>query len=455
MKINQGIFKAYDIRGKFPSEINEATAERIGASAALFFAQKLKKKKITVLVCRDVRISSPILKDALVRGLNSQGVDVVDVGIGTTPFFYFLMHGVARADGGIMVTASHNPAEYNGFKLRSRDGSPVSGSSGILRIKSMVLHRKFTVARSLGRVLEPSRNFRQMYISYQAKNARIGRISAVVDASGGAAAYFLPEIFAKFPEFKYKPLFFQPDGSFAKHSPNPLLPESQKFVASELKSEAFQFGALFDGDADRVVFFDEKGNVVRPDFIAALFMEEELKKHKKSAFVFTVNTSRGPRDHLREKGARIEISKVGFANVQPSMRKVNALVGTEISGHFFFKKFEYDDSAIMAFLKLAGILSRTPRSLSQLVRPYARYVSSEELNFSVSDREAVLEKLTGFYEDIPGIKISRLDGITFEFPEWWFNVRSSNTEPLVRLVMEASTEEFFAEKLRELKRLIQ
>lgn len=454
MKINQGIFKAYDIRGKFPSEINEAMAERIGASAALFFAQKLKKKKLTILVCRDVRTSSPVLKDALVRGLNSQGADVVDAGIGTTPFFYFLMHGVARADGGIMVTASHNPAEYNGFKFRSKDGSPVSGSSGLARIRSMVLNRKFAVVRSPGRVLEPSKNFKQLYISYQVKNAVVGRISAVVDASGGSAAYFLPEIFAKFPEFKYKPLFFQPDGSFAKHPPNPLLPESQKFAAHELRGGAFQFGALFDGDADRVVFFDEKGDTVRPDFIAALFMEEELKKRKNSAFVFTVNTSRGPREHLAEKGARIELSKVGFANMQPCMRKVNAPVGTEISGHFFFRKFEYDDSAIMAFLKLAGILSRTPRSLSQLVKPYARYVSSEEINFSVGDREAVLEKLTGFYEDIPGVKISRLDGITFEFPEWWFNVRTSNTEPLVRLVMEASTAELFGEKLKELKRLI-
>lgn len=453
MRINPHIFKAYDIRGKYPAEFDEAAAEKIGAAAAVFFLRKTQKKKPTVLVCRDVRISSPLLKEAIIRGINLQGCDALDIGIGTTPFFYFLMHR-AGADGGIMVTASHNPAEYNGFKFRTGSGSPVSSGSGLEKIKALVLGKKISPKKSAGRILMPSRDYRKMYLNFQAHGTSIGHVRAVVDTSGGSTTYFLPELLSRFHNLTYKPLFFEPDGSFSSHLPNPLLPGSQKFVRRELERGNFNFGAIFDGDGDRVVFFDENGGMVRPDFIAALFMEEELNRHKGAKFVFAVNTSRGPREYLAEKGAKILLSPIGYANVQPMMERYGALVGTEISGHFSFKKFFYDDSALMAFLRLAQILSRTHRPLSQLVVKFMRYISSEEINLSIKDKKGAMRRVLEFYRSIPGVKISKLDGISVDFPDWRFNLRPSNTEPVIRLVLEARTQELYDEKMKELERLI-
>lgn len=453
MRINPHIFKAYDIRGKYPSEFNEESAEKIGAAAAVFFLRKTKKKKPTILVCRDVRISSPFLREAIIRGVNSQGCDALDVGIGTTPFFYFLMHRT-DADGGIMVTASHNPAEYNGFKFRLKGGSPVSYGSGLEKIKALALGRKIASKKGIGRVLPPAKDYHKMYLDFQTRGVVIDRVRAVVDASGGSCAYFLPEFLARFPHLTYKPLFFEPDGSFANHPPNPLLSGSQKFVRREIENGHFNFGAIFDGDGDRVVFFDENGEMVRPDFIAALFMIEELKRHKNASFVFTVNTSRGPREYLAEKGAKIILSPIGYVNVQPLMKKYGAQIGTEISGHFSFKKFFYDDSALMAFLRLAQIISRTHRPLSQLVAPFVRYISSEEINLSIKDKKGALKRVLEFYRGIPEVKISKLDGISIDFPDWRFNLRPSNTEPYIRLVIEARTQEMYDEKMKELERII-
>lgn len=451
MNINPNIFKAYDIRGKFPEEVNPEIAEKIGRAAAEFLSQKLRKKKLTFLVCRDVRDSSPALKEAAARGILAQGSDVIDVGIGTTPFFYFLMH-TEDADGGIMVTASHNPAQYNGFKIRGKGGKAIGSGSGLEDIRGIALKKENKEEEKEGILLPVRQNYKEKYIKFISRNIFISsKISIVIDASGGSTAFFLPELLNRFPNIVYKPLFFEPDGFFRHHPPNPLLEDAQKHLRQELKSGKFRFGAIFDGDGDRVVFLDENGRAIRQDFISALLADKELENNKGATFVLTVNTSNGVREFIREQGGKVKLSKVGYTNVERAMRKSNAFLGVELSGKLFFRDFFFDESGLLAFLRLTQILASSPRSLSQLIRPLERYVTSPEINFEVEDKSSIITKIRKYYQKA---KISALDGLTVEFPDWWFNIRPSNTEPLIRLVLEAKNQKLFDEKLLELKKLL-
>ncbi len=451
VKINSNIFKAYDIRGKFPREINPEIAEKIGWAVAEFLAKKNKKRKNTFLICRDVRDSSPVLTKALIKGVMNQGSDVVDIGIGTTPFFYFLTH-TESVDGGIMVTASHNPAEYNGFKIRSKGGKAVSLDSGLSEIQKIIEKTDITDKRKTGMVLPVQNNYKEKYIKYISRNISISsKISVAVDASGGSTAFFLPDLLNRFPNITYKPIFFEPDGSFSRHLPNPLLDEAQKHIQAELKNGKYRFGAIFDGDGDRVVFLDEKGRFIRQDFISALFAQEMLKKNKSGTFILTVNTSNGVRESIKELGGEVKLSPVGYTNVEKLMRANDAFLGVELSGKLYFRDFFFDESGLLAFIRLAQIIASSPRPLSQLIEPLERYVTSPEINFEVKDKISIMDKIKRYYQKA---KISALDGITVEFPDWWFNIRPSNTEPLVRLVLEAKNQELYNKKLFELKKLL-
>jgi phosphomannomutase len=449
MKINPSIFKAYDIRGKYPNEVNEEAATRIGNATVVYLSKLLKKKRLKIIVCRDVRLSSSSLKNALLEGITSAGGEVLDAGIGTTPYFYFLLQRL-KPDGGIMVTASHNPAEYNGFKIRGRGGKEISIGSGLEKIKEIALRGK--IVRTASPEVITFQNYVDEYIEFLRRGTRIGSLDAVIDAAGGSTAFFLPKLLTLFDKFIYLPLFFEPDGSFEKHPPNPLLPEAQRFVKNELSKGKFHFGAVFDGDGDRVLFFDEKGNAIRSEYIVALLAANVLKNYPGSAFVFPVNASKNAREYIAELGGKIKISRVGQTFMSEAMKKWRASMGCELSGHFYFRDFFYKDSALMTWLRLAEFLSQTHRPLSQLVKPLEeRYISSGEINFQVQNRKAALKRIKYFYR---GAKISFLDGITVEYPEWWCNVRPSNTEPLVRLVMEAKTRDIFDAKKKELETII-
>lgn len=449
--ITENIFKAYDIRGKYPSEINEEVAELVGNVTVQYLSKSLRKKRLKILVCRDVRVSSESLRNALVKGIALAGAEVIDVGVGTTPYFYFLMQRYVKPDGGIMVTASHNPAEYNGFKIRSRGGKEISMGSGLENIKKSALLGKFKHLNLFETV--NFKTYTDEYIKFLQRDIKIEPIRIVVDAGGGSAALFLPKLLDYFPKLLYKPLFFELDGSFKKHPPNPLLPEAQQFVKEELKGGQFRFGAVFDGDGDRVLFFDEMGNFVRSEYIIALLAADILKKSPGSTFVFPVNTSRGAREYIQELGGKIKLSRVGQNSMSEAMRKSHAPLGGELSGHFYFQDFFYKDSSFMALLRLIQFLSHTHRQLSQLVKPVdERYFSSGgEINFYVKDKMAVLGRLKKFYKDA---KMNFLDGITVEYPEWWFNVRPSNTEPFMRLVVEAKDEKLYKEKVKEVENLV-
>ncbi len=446
MKVNPSVFKTNDIRGKYPQDVSEEFAELLGRAVADFVAGKKSRKNLKVLICGDVRSSSPALREAVARGLIKQGVSVLDMGAGTTPYFYFLIHKLTIA-GGIMVTASHNPKEYNGFKIRGKNNSSIDGDNGLPEIKKLVLSRKFQKISFPGEIAQAP-DHREVYLKFISQGVSISKdIKIVVDAAGGSTSLFLPALLNRFPNIQYKPLFFQPDGGFAKHSPNPLLPESQKFVQDELKKGKYNFGVVFDCDGDRVVFFDEKGNTLKSEFVFCLLVDEELRRHKGATFVMPVNISKGAREYIQGRGGKLDLTKIGYTFLQKAMKNKKARLGVELSGHFYTKLGStISDSALAAFLRLASAIVRAGKPLSQLMKPVDTYLSSGERNFHVSDKEAVLKKIKKYFSDG---KISEKDGVLIEYPDWWVIVRASNTEPVLRLVMEAKFQKVFDEKLKE------
>ncbi len=450
MTINPKIFKAYDIRGKVPKELNVDSARRIGNATAVFLAKKYKRRKLTLLVGSDVRTSSPVLKKALIEGIVIQGSSVVDVGVVTTPLFYFaLAH--SKNDGGVMVTASHNPPEYNGFKIRGKGTEPIGGSSGLKTIQKLASRNKMGEGRAPGRVSIKT-DINEEYIATLVRGAKTGKARIVIDAAGGSAALILPKLLSHFPGVLYKPLFFTPDGSFSVHNPNPTMPKAQEFIKDELSSCSFDFGVVFDGDGDRIVFFDEFGNEVRGDFIVALLAGEFLKDRPRSSVVVNVTASKAVLEYITAAGGKPIRSKMGYVNISPAMRKARAIVGGETSHHFYFRDFGYNESSMYALLKMLAIVSRTPKKLSHLIRPLQKYITAPEANFDVRDKEKVIQAALKRFGK--GGEISRLDGITVDFPDWWFNLRPSNTEPLVRLTVEAKTRQLFDAKQKELSEFI-
>ena len=453
MNINTDIFKAYDIRGKYPSELDESVVERIGYATAEYITKKLRKKKGRFFVCRDVRISSKPLRDALVRGIITQGSDVIDAGVGTSPYFCFLMHQ-KKVDGGIMITASHNPREYNGLKIRGRRGESIFLGTGLEKIRAISMASKTRRAKPLGNIFVDN-SYREKYISFFSKHIAIKRrIRVAIDAGGGSTTLFLPQILARFPNIEYTPLFFGIDGAFKKHPPNPLLPESQKWIKKELKRGKYNFGVSFDGDGDRVMFFDEKANVIDPQFIFLPLALEILKREKGRVFALPVDTSRIVRREIIRGGGKIRLCRRGYVFLQEAMRKFHSPASVERSGHYFFEEFSYDDSGIFAFLSFAEYVSRSSLPVSKIVEPDIPFASTGELNITVEDKAKAIANARNRYRRIPNARVSAIDGVTVEFPDWWFNIRQSNTEQVVRLVIEADTEELLREKRAEIEKLL-
>ncbi len=486
MRTTTSIFKAYDIRGKFPTELNERVAERIGYAAAHYLTQKSGKKRCTILVCGDVRISSPLLKIGLMKGILEYGSDILDGGIGTTPFFYFLMNKI-RPDGGIMITASHSPSEYNGFKIQDKTLKAVSLGSGLNVIQHYFESKKLNPHTFPRRIESHEKNLKPPFIHTTRpwdilegvgikKNNIHGEISAiqdhskeyldflardftirnpikiVVDTAGGAEAIFISRFLNRFPKITYKPLFSKVDGTFRTHSPNPLLPEAQGFVREELKRGGFRFGAVFDGDSDRIVFLDEKGKTIRADFIFALIGAEVLKEKIITVFAVTLNVSKGVREYIESRGGKIKLSMQGYPFLQKIMRRHKTFAGVELSGHYHFKKTFFRDSTLIPLIYLIRILSEKHEPLSKLIRDVQRYVTSEEIAFPTNDKQKVISRIKKTYKG--RAKLSFMDGITVEFKDWWFNLRPSNTESVVRLSLEAQNQELFDEKLAEVEKLI-
>lgn len=442
------IFKAYDVRGIYPRELSPETAYKIGRALVVY----LKAKQ--VVVGRDMRVSSPVLASAVIDGILDQGADVCDIGLVSTDCLYFAV-GKSGYDAGVMVTASHNPPEYNGFKLCRSGARPLSMDAGIGEIRDLVLANRFSDAGStaVARGTLHSRSVLDQFAEHVLgliDTSVIKPLKVVVDAGNGMAGKIVPAVFGKLP-LKLIPLFFELDGRFPNHLANPLEPENIVDLRREVIENKADLGIAFDGDADRMFILDEQGNFVGGDMVTALVSTSLLRKHPGAAIVYNLICSRAVPEAIEKGGGRPVRSRVGHSFIKAKMRENDAVFGGEHSGHFYFRDNWFADSGIIAALTVIELLSREGKSVSEALKPLDHYVRSGEINSEVSDPQAVLRKLESHFA---GGETDLLDGLTVNYPDWWFNVRSSNTQPLLRLNVEATNPDLLKAKVDELLGII-
>lgn len=437
------IFKAYDIRGIVPTELNEEIAEGIGRAFVTFL------KCDSVVVGRDVRASGPALFDALARGITSQGADVIDIGNCDTPMFYYSSKDAPAA---MMVTASHNPKEYNGFKLCRENAIPISGDTGIKDIEAIFNNKSFAPATRTGKITR--KNTRDAFVAFTRTFARFTgtpRIRMVADCANGSGTFTYPYIFEGLP-LDFIPLFMEPDGTFPNHEANPLIAENMRDLQKKVLAEKADLGIAADGDADRCMFVDETGALPRADVIGALIAKEMLKSNPGDAVLYDLRSTRAVAEEITAGGGRPVKCRVGHAFIKKQMRENKAVFAAELSGHFYFREHSYTESSAIAAISILNLMHETGKKLSELIAPIMRYAHSGEINFKVKDKDTVLKKLETAF---PGGAVAHMDGLSVDFDDWWFNVRASNTEPLLRLNLEAPTPEQMEAHKAKLVEIIQ
>ncbi|MFO7870998.1 MAG: phosphomannomutase/phosphoglucomutase [Kiritimatiellia bacterium] len=419
------IFKAYDIRGIYGETITDDIVRRIGRA----FVSFLKCKK--VVVGRDMRSHSENMFKALAGGLTQQGADVVDLGMCSTPMSNYA-NGFLQADAAIMITASHNPAEYNGLKLSREKCIPIGGDSGMRDIQRMV--EEDSCGGDAGK--PGSVTGYDIFPEYKQHVLELADMKRPVKAVADAAnAMGILEIDVIREVMSVEPMFAEFDGTFPNHEANPLKLETLASLQEKVKSGDYDFGISFDGDADRAGFVDEKGEIVPMDCMIALIARDMLEKEK-GVVLYDLRSSWAVPEIIRENGGTPMISRVGHAFIKKQMRDNNAIFAGELSGHYYFRNNYYTESSSTAAICVANIISKSGKPLSELMKPIRRYHASGEINSKVSDIGAVLERIKEKYADA---RIMTLDGVTVEYDDWWFNVRPSNTEPLIRLNLEAKS----------------
>jgi phosphomannomutase len=435
-----GIFKAYDIRGIYGKTLTEATAQDIGRAFVTF----LKCRK--VVIGYDMRPHSKGLFDALCAGITMQGADVIDIGMCSTPMSYY-GNGSLCADASIMITASHNPGEWNGFKLCREKAIPISGATGIMDIERIVTTKGFAPQATKAGVVS-RQDVIPGYVAHVRRVADLKRpVRIAVDfanAMGILEARCLDGV------VEMTRLFDTLDGTFPNHEANPLQLDTLEKLQETVRRGKYDFGVAFDGDADRAGFIDEKGNVIPMDMITALIATSLLEKQK-GVIYYDLRSSWSVKEVIEENGGTPMMSRVGHAFIKQQMRDHNALFAGELSGHYYFRDNYFTESSAMAVLYVANVITHKNKALSELVKPIQRYSASGEINSEVHNPTAVLEAIRSRYAD--GKRIE-LDGVTVEYADWWFNVRCSNTEPLVRLNLEAKNTELMETKREELLKVI-
>ncbi|MGQ3684332.1 MAG: phosphomannomutase/phosphoglucomutase [Candidatus Loosdrechtia sp.] len=433
-RLSMGIFKSYDIRGKYPAEINELTARKIGASIAQFMKQENPQSK-NIVVGRDMRISSKPLANALIEGICTSGLNVINIGVVSTEMTYFAV-GYYKYDGGVMVTASHNPAEYNGFKICREQAIPVSFETGIDRIAKLTNQYQPPRGEPLGKVTMSDifKDYKKHILKF-VQNIRHFRI--VADAGNGMAGKVIPLICEGLP-LEIVPLYFEPDGNFPNHEPNPLDTKNLVDLQNKVRETRAHLGVAFDGDADRCVFVDEMGRIIGCDIITALIARHILEKEKGAAILYDLRSSRVVPEEIKASGGTPHRERVGHAYMKAALRAKKAVFGGELSGHYYFRDNYHSDSGMIAFLTVLEILSIKRAPFSNIIAPLKRYYSTGEMNFEVKDKDGKINEIAKKFSDG---KPDYLDGITVEYDTWWFNVRKSNTEPLLRLIIEGKTKE--------------
>jgi phosphomannomutase len=435
--VDPAIFKAYDVRGLYPDQLDEDVAYRIGWAFARVLADIEGKptEELRVALGRDMRISAPALAARYAAGLADEGVDVLDIGMVGTEMVYYAV-GSRDLDGGLMCTASHNPKAYTGAKLVKRGAIALSGDSGIGELREMVASGEpEPPAEPVGGVHreEVDAGFRKAALRF-IDPSRIREMKVVLDGGNGMAGPMVGPILDTFPIEQVR-TYWEPDGNFPDHEPNPLLPENRRFIVDTLTSEGAELGIAWDGDADRCFFIDDTGTFVDGDFLTALLAESILAKDPGAKILYDVRASRAVRDVVEGAGGKAEVNRVGHAFFKTRMRDTGAAFGGEVSGHYYFRDFYCADSGTIPALLILELLSVKDQKLSELLVPLRdRYFISGEINSEVEDQDAKMQEIADRYSDA---EISWLDGVSVDYADWHFNVRPSNTEPLLRLNLES------------------
>ncbi|WP_440950640.1 phosphomannomutase/phosphoglucomutase [Methanosphaerula subterraneus] len=434
-----GIFKAYDVRGSYPDELDEATAGKIGYA----FARLLKNGRI--VIGRDVRLSSPALARAFAGGYTAAGGAVTDIGMVSTPLLYYAIIEGAF-DGGVMVTASHLPGEMNGFKLCRGNAVPLSSDTGLPELEEIARGLPPVPPAASGSPPEDT-GMTERYLAKLAGYVQGQRaLTIVVDAGDGAAGPELGRLFDRVPAWNLVPLNGEPDGRFPHHGANPFVGDAARELEERVLTEKADLGVAFDGDADRCLFVDEQGRQVPADIVTALIAEFFLAREPGARILYDLRSSRVVAETIRRLGGTPTRCRVGHAFIKAQMREEGAPFAGELSGHYYFRDLGYVDCGLMAMIAMANVLSMNDTPLSSLVRPLHKYRSTGELNLQVEQKDAILASLANEYRDA---KTDRLDGLTVEYDTWWFNLRPSNTEPVIRLNLEAETEPLLDQKKQE------
>ena len=448
------VFKAYDIRGIYGEEVNEDLAWKVGHASGQFLRSLLsgydrgQSSSNRVIIGRDMRPHSEPLAKALVEGITSSGAGCIDIGLCDTPMIYFAINHLGTC-GGIQVTASHNPMEYNGFKISGAKARPVGANTGLKEIQHIVgALRRMPPGASLAPVQKI--DLWEEYRSHVLKFLRTPRrLKVVVDASNGMAGKMFPAVFGQ-TDIEIIPLNFKIGGKFA-HPPNPLVEANLREVKAAVKRRKADLGVCMDGDADRCMFIDEKGQTVRCDLMTAMLARYFLKDNPGGMIVYDLRSSRIVPEEIRAAGGLPRRERVGHAFMKKAMADGHGVFGGELSGHFYFRDNYNADSGAIAFATAVTIISSQDLPVSDMFAPLNKYSHSGEINFQVSDKQAKMQEIAEKFSDA---EIDWLDGVTCQYKDWWLNVRPSNTEPLLRLSLEARTEKMMKEKVQLMKKLL-
>ena len=429
--VNPDVFAAYDVRGIYPTELNDETAYLIGRALVQFL------RVARVAVGRDMRVSSPALAQAVMRGITEQGADAIELGMTTTDELYFAV-GKFGFPAGVMITASHNPGNYNGLKFCREQAIPISSATGLEDIKQLVLGRQFATPERTGQITQ--RDVLDDFVRHAFSFidvAKIKPLKIAVDAGNGMAGMLIPRVFKQLP-CTLVPLYFELDGTFPNHPASPIEPKNTAELRRTVVADHCDMGIAFDGDADRMFISDEKGDFIGGDMVTALVAQSILRRHPGATILYNLICSRSVPEVIERNGGHAVRTRVGHSFIKAQMREENAIFGGEHSGHFYFRDNWYADSGLIAFLIVLELVSESGKTVSQLLAPIDTRFRSGEINSEVKDQQAKMEEVKQHYA-AQGAQIDELDGVTINFPTWWCNVRPSNTEPLLRLNVEADT----------------
>jgi phosphomannomutase len=432
--MSSSIFKAYDIRGLVDKELTPDFAFATGVAVARFLEQE--REPGTVVIGEDMRPSSPTLATAFAAGVTSQGLDVIRIGLASTDMLYFASGKLNLP--GAMFTASHNPAEYNGIKLCLSGARPIGKESGLVVIESYVRDGAPMAMRNVG--VEKQQSMLADYVDHLLTLVDVSAIrplKIVIDAGNGMGGYTAPAVFERLNADVVE-LYFELDGTFPNHEANPIEPANLVDLQKAVKKHKADIGLAFDGDADRCFLVDEKGALVNPSALTALIATRELAKNPGASIIYNLISSRGVREVVEENGGTAIRSRVGHSYIKKLMAETNAVFGGEHSGHFYFRDFWRADSGMLAALHAIAALGESKTTLSDLLKTFNRYHSSGEINSTVKDAKAAMDQIEKIYGKKDGVEVDYLDGLTISHADWWFNLRASNTEPLLRLNVEAS-----------------